>query len=39
MDQYTQPVRLDLGELYAFAGPTNLNDCLAIVWSIQGYII
>lgn len=30
-DQFTQPVRLDLGDLYAFAGPTNLGDCLTIV--------
>ena len=30
-DQYTQPVRLDLGDLYAFAGPTNLGDCLTIL--------
>ncbi len=31
-DQYTQPVRLDLGDIYAFAGPTNLGDTLGIVW-------
>jgi hypothetical protein len=31
MDQYSQPIRLDLGDIYAFAGPTNLNDCIMIV--------
>jgi len=31
MDQYTQPVRLDLGDIYFFAGPTNINDALTIV--------
>ena len=31
MDQYTQPVRLDLGDVYFFAGPTNLGDSLTIV--------
>jgi len=31
MDQYTQPVRLDLGDIYFFAGPTNLGDSLTIV--------
>ena len=28
---YEQPIKLDLGPIYAFAGPTNLNDVLAIL--------
>jgi hypothetical protein len=31
LDQYTQPIRTDLGDMYFFAGPTNINDQLAIV--------
>lgn len=29
---YEQPIKLDLGPIYAFAGPTNLNDVFSIVW-------
>ena len=28
---YEQPIKLDLGAIYAFAGPTNLNDVIAIL--------
>jgi hypothetical protein len=28
--QYEQPIKLDLGAIYAFAGPTNLNDVISI---------
>jgi hypothetical protein len=31
VDKYTQPIRLDLGDVYFFAGPTNINDQLTIV--------
>lgn len=28
---FEQPIKLDLGEYYAFVGPTNLGDALTIV--------
>lgn len=28
---YEQPIKLDLGSLYAFAGPTHINDTITIV--------
>jgi hypothetical protein len=31
VNQYSQPIRTDLGDLYFFAGPTNINDQLTIV--------